>query len=194
MATRTPANTYQIKVTLIDSKPPIWRRLLVPSTIKLEKLHDILQNAMGWTDFHLHQFQVGNQFFGVPDEENFEDMEDEALVKLNQVLKAEKDTMVYTYDFGDDWRHKIVLEKVLPVDPDVSLPCCTAGKRACPPEDCGGIWGYAELLEIIHDPEDPEHQSMLGWLGKGFDSERFDMDAVNRRLRPRIAKKRLNPL
>lgn len=191
MVTKTPEKTYQIKVTLVDSKPPIWRRLLVSSTIKLDKLHHIFQKAMGWTDSHLHQFQVGNQFFGVPDEEAFEDMEDEALVKLNEVLRAEKDAMVYTYDFGDDWRHKIVLEKVLPVDPDVLLPCCTAGKRACPPEDCGGIWGYAELLETIHDPEHPEHHSMLEWLGKGFDPESFDTDAVNSRFRPRSAKKRL---
>ncbi len=191
MVTRTQAHTYQIKVTLVDSKPPIWRRLLVPSSVKLDKFHQILQDAMGWTNSHLHQFRVGNQYFGVPDEESYGDVEDESLVKLNEVLRAEKDAMVYEYDFGDDWRHKIVLEKVLPVDPDVPLPRCTAGKRACPPEDCGGIWGYAELLETIHDREHPEHQSMLEWLGEGFDPEHFDIDAVNDRWQPRAAKKRL---
>ncbi len=189
MVTKTPASTYQIKVTLVDSKPPIWRRLLVPGSVNLEKLHNILQDAMGWTDSHLHQFQVGRRFFGVPDPEAFEDMEDEALVKLYEVLRAEKDAMVYTYDFGDDWRHKIVLEKVLPVDPAVPLPRCTAGKRACPPEDCGGIWGYAELLETIHDSDHSEHHSMLEWLGKGFDPERFDMDAVNRRFQKKYKKR-----
>ena len=185
MVSGVRVGTYQIKVTLLDSQPPIWRRLLVPSTITLDKLHHILQKAMGWTDSHLHQFRVGNQYFGALDMDSsgdMEDMEDEALVKLNEVLRAEKDVIVYEYDFGDDWHHKIVLEKILPVDPGAPLPCCTAGKRACPPEDCGGILGYADFLAAIQDPKHPEHQEMLDWVGVvDFDPEIFDRDDVNTR-------------
>ncbi|MBK6998428.1 MAG: plasmid pRiA4b ORF-3 family protein [Rhodoferax sp.] len=180
MVTRTHVSTYQIKVTLVDSKPPIWRRLLVPSTVSLEELHSVLQIAMGWTDYHLHMFRAGDRYFGVPSRDFF-DMEDEALVKLNEVLVNEKYSIRYEYDFGDDWRHKIVLEKILPVDPGVPLPCCTAGKRACPPEDCGGIWGYADFLVAIQDPKHPEHQDMLEWVGVDFDPESFDRDTVNTR-------------
>jgi len=180
MATKTHASTYQIKVTLADSKPPIWRRLLVPSTITLAKLHDILQIAMGWDDYHLHQFIARDQYYGVPNPEYDDEMKNEARVKLSGVLQQEKDTMVYEYDFGDGWNHKIVLEKVLPHDPNISLPRCTAGKRACPPEDCGGVWGYADFLEIIGDPNHPEHKEMLDWVGGEFDPEHFDIAEVNR--------------
>jgi len=179
MASKTQASTYQIKVTLADSKPPIWRRLLVPSTITLAKLHDILQIAMDWTNSHLHQFIAKNQSYGVPDPEFSDDMKNEARVKLSEVLKKEKDAMVYEYDFGDSWYHKIILEKVLPYDPNVSLPRCTAGKRACPPEDCGGVWGYAGFLEAISDPKHPEHEEMLEWVGGEFDPEHFDIAEVN---------------
>ncbi len=156
MAGKTQARTYQIKITLVGSKPPIWRRVLVADTMTLARLHDVIQIAMGWTDSHLHQFAVKGQLYGTPDPEFDVEVKDAARVKLGGVLKQEKDWIVYEYDFGDSWEHRIVLEKVLPHDASVPVPRCIAGKRVCPPEDCGGIWGYADLLEAIGDPAHPE--------------------------------------
>ena len=173
---------YQFKVTLVGSRPPIWRRILVPSTLKLSDFHLVLQIAMGWTNSHLHQFIINREIYGIPDEEFDFDMKikDENTFKLAQLLKNEKDSMQYEYDFGDGWQHKIMLEKILPFDKDAQLPACIKGKRACPPEDCGGIWGYEELLEAIQDPDHNEHQAMLDWLGEPpFESEALDLEGIN---------------
>ncbi len=170
---------YQLKVTLKGSKPPIWRRIQVPSDTRLGKLHRILQVVMGWTDSHLHQFIVGQTYYGVPDPDFGTDVRSERTVPLNRVLQEPKDKIVYEYDFGDSWEHEVLLEKVLPPDPETRYPMCLTGKRACPPEDCGGIWGYAEFLEAIRSPEHEEHESMLEWIGGSFDPEEFDVDDVN---------------
>ncbi len=180
-ATATPERIYQLKITLDGSKPPIWRRVEVADTITLAKLHTIVQAAMGWYDSHLHQFSVGAEYYGVPHPEM--DVRDERRLKLNQALTAPQQKIRYEYDFGDSWLHDIVLEKVLDPEPGVSYPRCTAGKRACPPEDCGGVWGYAELLETISDPQHPEHEEMREWLDEDFDPEAFDLDEVNAALR-----------
>jgi hypothetical protein len=170
---------YQIKVTLNGIRPPVWRRLLVPSSLSLKDLHDILQVAIGWTDSHLHQFVAKGTFYGEPDPEFEMERLDETRVRVDEVLRKEKDAMTYEYDFGDGWEHKIVLEKVL-ANPEASFaPSCIAGARACPPEDCGGVWGYANLLEIISDFSHPEHEEMLEWLGDAFDPGRFDMPETN---------------
>ena len=179
MATKSLQQIYQIKVTLNGSKPPIWRRLLVPSSITLSKLHDVLQIAMGWTDSHLHQFVAGGRFYGQPDPDFDFDVINEKSVRLDRLLKKEKDSITYEYDFGDGWEHKIQLEKALPFDPNLTLPTCIKGKRACPPEDVGGIWGYQEFLQAIHDPSHPEHEEYLEWLGEKFDPEYFKVDEVN---------------
>lgn len=178
---------YQLKVTLIGSKPPIWRRLLVPADISLDVLHDVLQIAMGWDNAHLHQFTVGRTVFGVPDDEfgdGFGDsMEDERRHRLHHLLLREKGSIRYEYDFGDSWEHRITLEKILPPDPSQTVPRCTAGKRAGPPEDCGGIWGYYVILEALNDPEHPEHAHMRElWGDEEIDPEHFDIDEVNDRL------------
>ena len=172
---------YQLKVTLQGVKPPIWRRLLVPSHLTLGRLHEVLQIAMGWTDSHLHQFISDGVFYGMPGEELDFGMEikNENKFKLNQLLKKEKDSFIYEYDFGDGWEHKVSLEKILPHDANISLPQCIKGKRACPPEDCGGIWGYHDLLEIFKDPENPDYEEMSEWLGEGFDPEALDLDEIN---------------
>lgn len=174
---------YQLKITLVDAKPPIWRRVQVSSDITLAKLHKIIQAAMGWYDCHLHEFEIHGQAYGQPMPElDFADIKSDRTLRLNQFVTGEKFKFPYLYDMGDGWEHRILVEKVLPPDPEVRYPICIKGKRACPPEDCGGIWGYAEFLEAIRDPQHPEHDSMVEWIGGDFDSEAFDLDAHNRQL------------
>ena len=184
MAKSTVSRIYQVKVTLQGVKPPVWRRLLVQSSISLRKLHDVLQDALGWTDAHLHLFDVRGQTYGVPDPDFANDMRSDAKVQLDQMLVREKDAMFYDYDFGDGWRHKIVLEKIVPPTSETRAPLCIAGARACPPEDCGGVWGYANLLEVIANPSHPEHEDMLEWLGDEFDPAHFELEEVNAILAP----------
>ncbi|MEI6777772.1 MAG: plasmid pRiA4b ORF-3 family protein [Chloroflexales bacterium] len=174
-----PNRVYQLKITLKDGKPPIWRRVEVPDDITLSRLHAIIQTAMGWTDSHLHMFTVGRTSYGVPDPNYDEDVRDERRIKLNQLLTEPKQKLSYEYDFGDSWTHVVLLEQVHEPVPGVRYPRCTAGKRACPPEDCGGVWGYADFLTAITDPEHPEHDDMIEWVGGEFDSELFDLDEVN---------------
>ncbi len=174
---------YQLKVTLKGTRPPIWRRLQVRGSTTLLKLHTIIQIAMGWTDSHLHQFIVGGMYYGMPDVEWDDDMQDERRIKLGQIVSAVKDRFTYEYDFGDSWEHEIMVEKVLAPEPGAQYPICLAGKRACPPEDVGGVWGYAEFLDTIADPERPEHEEMLEWIGGSFDAEAFDLEAVNQMLK-----------
>lgn len=169
---------HKIKITLKHIKPSIWRRIEVPADIRLGKLHDVIQIAMGWTDSHLHAFIVGHTQYGVPDPEFGGDMNNERNVRLDSIVK-EGGKLIYEYDFGDGWVHEIKVEKVLDADPAVRYPRCTAGKRACPPEDCGGPYGYAELLQALKDPSHPEHEDMLEWLGDEFDPEAFDPAEIN---------------
>ncbi|MGR8999574.1 MAG: plasmid pRiA4b ORF-3 family protein [Gammaproteobacteria bacterium] len=179
MTAKQLRSIYQIKISLMGAKPPIWRTVLVPGNIGLDAFHDVIQLAMGWTDSHLHQFIANNVFYGIPDDDFDMEIEDESKYKLSQLLKKEKDSIKYEYDFGDSWEHKILLEKILPFDSKTPLPVCIKGKRACPPEDCGGIWGYEELLQTISDPNHPEHADMLEWLGGEFDPEEFDLEDIN---------------
>ena len=183
---KAPTDTiYQLKVTLAGPRPPIWRRLLVSSSVTLRELHDIVQVAMGWMDSHLHQFEAKGQLYGKPSPELDLPMRDEARTRLDQVLTHPKDFLLYEYDFGDSWTHQIMLEKVLPSSHELKTPQCLAGARACPPEDCGGVFGYAELLRALKDPSHPEHEDMLEWIGGDYDSAFFDLDAVNKQLVPR---------
>jgi hypothetical protein len=174
---------FQLKVTLKASKPPIWRRIQVRGSTTLPKLHTILQAVMGWYDYHLHEFRVGDTHYGVPDPEWGLDIKNERRVKLSDIVADVKDRFVYEYDFGDGWEHQIVVEKVLTPEPDVRYPLCLTGKRACPPEDVGGIWGYGDFLEAMRAPEHPEHETMLEWIGSAFDPLAFDVEAVNQRLK-----------
>ncbi|HUF60651.1 MAG TPA: plasmid pRiA4b ORF-3 family protein [Verrucomicrobiales bacterium] len=173
-------SVYQLKVTLAHVRPAVWRRLLVPSSVKLHQFHDILQVAMGWTDSHLHQFEAQGQLYGEPDPEFGLSVKDETRVPLGQVLPQEGASMLYEYDFGDGWIHQIVLEKILPASAELKVPSCIAGARACPPEDCGGAGGYAEFLKAIKDPSHPEHEEMLEWSGGDFDPASFDTEAMNK--------------
>jgi hypothetical protein len=176
-----PSVVYQIKVTLEGSRPPIWRRLLVPADLTLGDLHYILQIAMGWTDSHLHQFRVGEKNYGVPHPDTDWTL-DEERVKLSKIVTGEKFKFHYEYDFGDSWSHLILVEKVLPAEPGKPAPICVTGKRHCPPEDCGGVWGFADFVEAMADPKHPEHDNLKEWYGEDFDPVAFDLDEVNRML------------
>src|SRR5581483_3786798 len=174
---------YQLKVTLRDTHPPIWRRIQLRGDMRLSQLHRVLQIAMGWTDSHLHQFRVGGRYYGIPDRE-FGDSEtiNESRIRLNQIAQTDKARFVYEYDFGDSWEHEISVEKIFKHAQLLKHPVCVAGKRACPPEDVGGIWGYEHFLQVVRDPGDPEQEDLLEWIGGEFDPEAFDLDAVNRAL------------
>lgn len=182
---RKPTAVYRLRVELLEIKPLIWRRLIVPADIKLPKFHQCLQLAMGWTNSHLHQFKVGDTRYGVPDPDWSElEMLDERGVRLCDLIGAAQREIVYEYDFGDGWEHRIVLEQADPPNEFMSYPLCTAGERACPPEDVGGVPGYEEFLKIIGNPKHKEHRQSLLWAGGGaFDPEGFDLNAVNRALR-----------
>jgi hypothetical protein len=181
--TVSKAPIYQLKVTLEHSKPPIWRRLLVPGNVTLEKLHYIIQVAMGWTNSHLHQFIVGQTYFGEPHPDYGFEMQDERRVRLSQIAPREGFKFRYEYDFGDSWLHTLLVEKVLGPEPGQQYPVCIKGKRACPPEDVGGVWGYEEFLEAIGNPDHPEHENYLEWIGDEFDPEEFDLEETNEFLR-----------
>lgn len=176
---------YQLKITLKHIRPPIWRRVLVPGSLTLSQLHGVIQTAMaGWYDSHLHEFEIDGAQYGLPAPpgDNWGmPVTNEAKVTLENVLR-EKQKFLYTYDFGDDWQHEILVEKLLARDPTMNYPICLKGKRACPPEDCGGPWGYAELLEILANPHHPEYESRQEWLIADFDAEVFDLEAVNEAL------------
>lgn len=176
---------YQFKITLRDIKPPIWRRIQVPETYTFWDLHVAIQDAMGWSDYHLHEFEITDPStglkvnIGIPDE----DFGREILLgwkqKIADYFSMGNRLADYVYDFGDNWEHIIKLEKILPRDENVDYPKCIAGKRACPPEDCGGIWGYENFLEIINDPDNEEYEDMIEWVGGEFDPEHFDVKEVS---------------
>lgn len=173
---------YQLKITLRGSKPPIWRRLLVEDSITLHKLHNIILTAMGWDGYHLHQFTIDGEYYGEPHPDDWEPMIDEGKHKLKNIIPVEKYKFTYEYDFGDSWEHQVLVEKILPFSTKQKYPVCVKGKRACPPEDVGGIWGYYNFLEAIKNPKHEEHEMYKGWLGYDFDPAYFDMEEINQRL------------
>jgi len=180
---RTDRVVYQIKVTLRGSKPPIWRRFQVTSDISLVQLHRILQRVMGWEGYHLHQFIVDGVMYGEADMMDAGDTVDEKTVTLDKMVRREKFKFIYEYDFGDSWEHELLIAKILPLEDGKTYPVCLTGKRACPPEDYGGIWGYSDFLEAIQDPAHPEHDERLEWVGGEFDPAAFDLREVNEELK-----------
>lgn len=179
-------NLYQLKVTLKDIDPPIWRQLLVSPATTLHELHEVLQLALGWSDCHLYEFTKGEGRFQPPDPEPDRLGEaksmDSRKMPLSHVLTKPGDRMEYLYDFGDAWEHEIVLEEVLPPDPSRKVPICLSGARACPPEDCGSTPGYENLVEAMKDPKHHDRDDLLAWLGEPYDPEKFDLEQVNRDL------------
>jgi len=179
---------YQLKITLRGTKPTIWRRVLAPADLTLAQLHQVLQAALGWQNCHLHEFRIGRRRFGAPEPQDMflggNSCINERKVRLSEVLGQVRAKAEYTYDFGDSWEHSIVVEKVLTPEPGAVYPVCTGGELHGPPEDCGGLGGYYNVLEAISDPKHEEHEAMLDWIGGSFDPEGFSVDGVNRRLAP----------
>ena len=178
------ASVYQLKITLQETQPPVWRRLQVPATMRLDRLHRAIQVAMGWTTSHLHEFVIAGRRYGEPDvNELRSNTVPERTVTLGEVAPGENGRFTYVYDFGDHWAHEVLVEKLLAAEPTGRYPICLAGERCCPPEDCGGIPGYEEFLEAIRNPHHPQHAEMRDWIGDHFDPSAFSVDAVNRALR-----------
>jgi hypothetical protein len=179
---------YQFKITLFDTRPPIWRRIQVKDGT-LDRLHEHIQTAMGWTNSHLHHFRIGQQLYGDPllMQENFEDMgyKDSTTTKISDILpKSDRRfRFEYEYDFGDGWRHEVLFEGCLRAEMGKHYPLCLEGERACPPEDVGGVWGYEEFVEAIQNPDHEEHEGMLEWVGGSFDPEAFDPAEATRAMR-----------
>ena len=175
---------HRVKITLRGAKPPIWRRLEVPSGITLLRLHHAVQAAFGWSDEHLWVFETPVGDYGHADLEL--GYRSAGSAKLSDVAAFTGDRIRYTYDFGDDWAHDITVEDIVPAEPGVAYPRCTAGRRACPPEDCGGICGYQDLQETLADPGHADHAELLEWLAldapADFDPAHFDLGEVNEAL------------
>jgi len=185
MADRRNKAIFQLNIALEESRPLIWRRVQVPSGITLPRLHRILQIIMGWEDYHLHEFRIGGKTFAEPDPEDHHfgrDFANERRVKLGTVLSTVGSSFEYVYDFGNNWRHDILLEAILPVTPRKRYPVCLGGARSGPPEDVGGIRGYERYLEALFDLKHEEHGRLLAWRGR-FDPEYFPITSVNRDLR-----------
>jgi hypothetical protein len=173
---------YQLKITLKDIRPPVWRRFQV-SDCSLAMLHEFIQVVMGWDDEHLYSFEVGETEYSDPRGSGELDMRDAGRARLGRLITKEKFKFTYTYDFGDNWEHEVLVERIMPPEAGERYPVCLKGKRACPPEDVGGAWGYEEFAEAIRDPEHERHEELLEWVGGEFDPEAFDPDAVNKALR-----------
>jgi len=177
-----PPTIHRLEVRLDEVKPAVWRRLVVPSAARLDELHAVLQVAMGWTDSHLHMFEAdGGRWESVVDGEE-RTGEDERSATLAQVAPAPNCRLRYEYDFGDGWSHTIVVESIEPAPTGGARARCLDGRRACPPEDSGGPWGYADKLEALADPRHPDHEGTAEWMGKGFDPEHFDCRATDARI------------
>jgi hypothetical protein len=180
----------QLKITLKNSSPPIWRRVLVYKQMNFHDLHYIIQKVMGWENDHLWEFKFKNQRIGIIDDEPedfgfFEEDEiaDAEELQLDEIISRPKEKFDYEYDFGDSWHHEILVEKFLPYDKKTKYPICIKGKLNCPPEDCGGLWGYYNLLEAIEDKNHPEHKDMLEWLGGEYNKDYFNLEETNNKLR-----------
>jgi hypothetical protein len=173
------ASLYELSVTLLEIEPRIWRRFTVPSGIRLCCLHDVLQVVMGWTDVHAHQFEKDERSWGVIEYDHDPGMENEARMPLDKVLSEVGESIIYVYDFGDNWKHEVVLEKVLPLQLETLPLRCVAGERRCPPEDVGGVPGYQDFLDVTFEPRHEKFDHHRRWAGGPFQPEEFNLPAVN---------------
>jgi len=173
----------QLKLTLVDAKPPIWRRLLVPNQITLKRLHECIQVVAGWNDEHLHEFIIAEKRYGPPAPREVVPVQNEALFRLHSLSLAKGTNFTYVYDFGDRWEIEVKVEHSLPADPDAPSAFMIDGARAFPLEDSGGVEGYQDLLEALSDPANPEHEESRQWAGVDFDAEHVDRKATNQRLK-----------
>ncbi|MFO8091290.1 MAG: plasmid pRiA4b ORF-3 family protein [Desulfatiglandaceae bacterium] len=170
---------YLLKIQLLNIEPAIWRRFVVPANITLDRLHDVIQIVMGWTDSHLHEFAIGNKRYT-----EYPESKEDGLVcgryRLGDLIKQKGRSFRYLYDFGDCWEHELVLEESRYFNPELrTAPACLEGERACPPEDVGGVPGYFEFCNALKDPSHEEHESYMEWSGGDYNSERFDSESIN---------------
>lgn len=174
-------NVYQLHIQLNDITPTIWRRILTPASIRLDDLHRVLQTTIGWTNSHLHLFEAYSTNFA-PLEFEIEEAQDSRIVQLQDILKKEGSTIRYEYDFGDSWVHTLTLEKIVQFDGEVLVTQCIGGERSGPPEDCGGIVGFQQMLEVLRNPSHEEYIDLTEWLGRKYDPAKFDLNKVNKQL------------
>ncbi len=178
---RLSNSALQLKITLLGVDPPIWRRILVPASLALPGLHRVFQVVMGWQDSHLHGFEIKNKRYVMADIDDWGDFPDDLIedgVKITKLLEV-GDTFVYQYDYGDDWRHLVVLEAVYSAGSVLVHSVCLGGERSCPPEDVGGVPGYEYFLEAVGDASHEEHENYLEWAGGSFDPEAFNLVEAN---------------
>lgn len=180
-----------LKVTLRGIKPPVWRRLLMPAGMTLGALHHAIQAAMGWHDSHLHAFDIAGRQYG--DRGTVDDVADEERMTLGGLLRSGVARFAYTYDFGDNWEHTVAIERNRPPPAARRYPACIAGRRNCPPEDCGGPWGYAEFLAILADPAHPEHAERLEWLEEDLDPDEFSVEVADAAVAARFNRIKTRP-
>jgi hypothetical protein len=181
-----PERILQFKITLKNTKPPVWRRIQVPGDYTFWDLHVAIQDSMGWLDCHLHEFAIFNprkhreERIGIPDMESFAPEETRAgwEVPVARLFTRSHPSADYIYDFGDGWEHKVILEKSLPREEGTHYPQCIGGRRKCPPEDCGGPWGYEDFLKAMSDPTHESHKEMVDWIGGHFDPDDFEPKKV----------------
>lgn len=179
-------NAAQLRVTLLDIEPAIWRQIVVPWRFHLGQLHRVIQAAFGWTDSHLHEFTIGGLRYGDPEQVATSDYEDDARlydeteVRLRDFGRAPDQSFLYVYDFGDNWQHRLTFERLITLDPAPRSASCIAGARARPPEDVGGTSAYEGFLQVIANTGHPEHRETLTWCGGRFDPEAFNIDRTNR--------------
>jgi len=173
-----------LKVVLDESDPPIWRRFQVLDDVTLGDLHYTLQIVMGWTNSHLHAFEIGGKEYGMKLDDEYDEMPmlDEEEFELRDLLEKKGKKFRYVYDFGDYWVHAVIVEDKSEPEANVLYPICIEGERSCPPEDCGRMQGYYEILEILKDPTHEEYESYLEWLPDGFSPEFFDVAETNAEL------------
>jgi len=171
-------NIFDMRIAIVDYRPEIWRRVLVPGSVRLHKLHLIFQDVMGWTNSHLHAFRMDGALYGMHFEDHPDDELDETKFAIADVVGL-GDRFIYEYDFGDSWDHEVVVEHVSNVRPVLKFAVCLDGANACPPEDCGGTGGYEELVEVLADPTHKDYKHYSRWAGRDFDPTRFDLAQVN---------------
>lgn len=173
---------FELEIALAEVAPTVRRRVQVPGEVDLAVLHEVVQSVMGWTNSHLHEFEIAGRRYGIPDPDwPSQHVVDETKSKLFRLVK-QGDRFGYVYDFGDNWTHELTVEKVFAAQPGVRYPRCVAGQGACPPEDVGGIWGYEEFQAVITDPAHPDHAERLEWAGGPFDPHRFAPAEADRAL------------
>ncbi|MES3154920.1 plasmid pRiA4b ORF-3 family protein [Sphingomonas faeni] len=177
----TQETIARLRISLNDIEPEIWRSVEIPVTASLKMLHDVIQAAMGWQDYHLWHFEAGDRRYGVPNPEwPDRNLTNARNVKLGSLIDLGVRQLTYTYDMGDDWRHTVVVDAVGPAEPDIKYPRFVAGERGCPPEDVGGFPGFELFLDAMSDPAHGEHQQLRQWYGGPFDPDDIDELAIKR--------------